>query len=87
MPNEMTTDEAVATIVRLMAQHQIVGMFFTPQDVRDHVRDFEQREMSDAEWNAFTLTPAFRHGISDAMCDAGTEALLEGIGEVVDSIR
>lgn len=87
---EMTDEEAISLIAAIEKSHNFVVVAFTPNDVRDHLREYhfaeeDGREPTDAEMKAIFATWEWRKGMAEVLCERGWEALNDAIFEALNS--
>jgi hypothetical protein len=87
---DLTEEEAVWVIARIMNDHQITGALFGPNDIRDHLENSVlvgdvERPVTDADVEAVLRTWEWRKGICEVLCERGYELLADACDEVLDA--
>ena len=81
----LTVDDAISALIAIERRFQLDGATFTPGDVRGAYETVFEREMGDAEWEAFAASWFWRKGLGEMMSERGWEVISSGLDELFDA--
>ena len=89
-PEDLTEDEAFRIFWDLRRKFGWAGTFFTRGDcsewTTDENGDYDERPLTDEEWEAVQSTYEWRKGVPDVMIDASRDVIAEAVAWAMDAL-